>query len=68
MESQDFIVEVNCIPDVTGSDPGPNPKPVVEPEIPMTEAQFLKLLDQTRQGSYIGKKGINIETSPDSVS
>jgi hypothetical protein len=30
-------------------------------------ADTLNLLRQTRGGGYVGKKGINIETSPDAV-
>jgi hypothetical protein len=39
----------------------------IEPEIPMSEAQFLQLLEHTREGRFVAKKGVNIETSPDSV-
>jgi hypothetical protein len=34
---------------------------------PVAEAHFMQHLKQTREGGYMGKKGLNIETSPDSV-
>ena len=59
-------MEVVTISDVAGSYE-PSSEPVIEPEIPMAEADFLKLLDQHRTGRYIAKKGVNIEKSPNSV-